>query len=312
MSQNDKRKTTYPCLKCNKHVKRGDKAVICGLCDQWVHKDCEQMDDETYKVIERQGTLSGKAVWICQSCSSYSAKLEKRMREFDKQLTAVETRVGAHDTALGELKAEVIKLQEDSAKGGDIQDVSDKVQTKAAETVFKEINERDERRHKAVIHGLNEAASDVVDSKARMAKDIEKLEELVAQLDLQIDMASVRFTKRLGTKTGNESRPLLVQFKESKDRDNLLDNAKNLNTKPAEWKKVKVVCDLTKMQREEETRMRAEAVNLTDKLKGDDAKNFEYRMVGRRGERKILKVKKKEPGVAAGAKAEGTDSGDED
>ena len=79
-----------------------------------MHKDCEQMDDETYKVIERQGTLSGKAVWICQSCSSYSAKLEKRMREFDKQLTAVETRVGAHDTALGELKAEVIKLQEDS------------------------------------------------------------------------------------------------------------------------------------------------------------------------------------------------------
>ena len=198
------------------------------------------------------------------------------------------------------------------AKGGDIQDVSDKVQTKAAETVFKEINERDERRHNAVIHGLNEAAPDVVDSKARMAKDIEKLEELVAQLDLQIDMASVRFAKRLGTKTGNESRPLLVQFKESKDRDNLLDNAKNLNTKPAEWKKVKVVCDLTKMQREEETRMRAEAVNLTDKLKGDDAKNFEYRMVGRRGERKILKVKKKEPGIAAGAKAEGTDSGDED
>ena len=178
--------------------------------------------------------------------------------------------------------------------------------------MFKEINERDERRHNAVIHGLNEAAPDVVDSKARMAKDIEKLQVLVAQLDLQIDMASVRFAKRIGTKTGNESRPLLVQFKESKDRANLLDNAKNLNTKPAEWKKVKIVCDLTKMQREEETRMRAEAVNLTDKLKGDDAKNFEYRMVGRRGERKILKVKKKEPGVAAGAKAEGTDSWDED
>ena len=142
------RKVTSPCLKCNEHVKRGCKGIICCLCDHWVHKECENMDDDTYKVIERQGTMSGIAVWICKSCSSYATKVERRLRDIDRNLVTVTSRLDSNDTDIASLKAEVTKLKDDNAKLDD-RFATDKVQAKTTETVFKEINERDDRRNNA-------------------------------------------------------------------------------------------------------------------------------------------------------------------
>ena len=158
----------------------------------------------------------------------------------------------------------------------------------------------------AVIHGLAEAPAEVTAGKERLAKDIEKLEELIAQIDcdIEFDTNAFRTTKRLGAKKDDTPRPLLVQFKEVKDCELMLSNAKKLNDKAPEWKKVSVVRDLTKMQREEEIRMRAEVVNQNAGLSEDDAKNWVYKMVGKRGERKVVKMKVRTPTVAAAAKAE--------
>ena len=99
------------------------------------------MDDDTYKVIERQGTMSGIAVWICKSCSSYATKVERRLRDIDRNLVTVTSRLDSNDNDIASLKADVTKLKNDNANLDD-RFATDKVQAKTTETVFKEINER--------------------------------------------------------------------------------------------------------------------------------------------------------------------------
>ena len=70
----------------------------------------------------------------------------------------------------------------------------------------------------------------------------------------------------------------------------MLENARKLNDKDEPWKDVKIVQDLTAMQRGEEQKMRQEAQRLTDELNDDDKKNWLFKLVGRRGERRIVKV----------------------
>ena len=66
-----------------------------------------------------------------------------------------------------------------------------------------------------------------------------------------------------------------------------------------DWKKVSVVQDLTKIQREEEKALKDECTQLAAKLSEDDAKNWQYKVVGKRGSRKVLKVQIKPEEVNA-------------
>ena len=45
-----------------KHVKINDYGVQCFLCDLWVHKACENISDETFKIFDLQNAESGQYV----------------------------------------------------------------------------------------------------------------------------------------------------------------------------------------------------------------------------------------------------------
>ena len=102
----------------------------------------------------------------------------------------------------------------------------------------------------------------------------------------------IRFAKRLGEKRNNADspRPLLIGFKANTARISILDNAHKLANED-NWRNVNVVHDLTQMQRKEEEGLRKEADRLTGQLSESDAKNWLHKVVGRRGERRLVRVR---------------------
>ena len=66
-------------------MKKNDKAVKCSLCDLWIHQACEGMSNETFNVLDTQNRDQGGTYWCCKSCRSYAAKLDKRMKELNRQ-----------------------------------------------------------------------------------------------------------------------------------------------------------------------------------------------------------------------------------
>ena len=147
------RKKDYPCLKCNNHVKKNDKAVQCTLCDQWIHKECENMDDETFDVLARQVDNLGGTFWNCKSCRTFAAKFDKRMKEMDRRLVTVEETVESHDTDIASIKADIKKVQQESKAQKENEGV---IQENAATAVFSEMRERDFRKCNVLIHGIAE------------------------------------------------------------------------------------------------------------------------------------------------------------
>ena len=159
--------------------------------------------------------------------------------------------------------------------------------------MFSELNNRNQRRLNIIVHGLVEPDASVKDLNTRITKDKEKIQQLMSQIEVDLQVNDVvKFAKRLGAKSeqADRARPLLLGLKSIDHKERMLDNASKLNDMPEPWKSVSIVQDLTTMQRSEEKKMREEAQRLTDEQSDDDKKNWLFKVVGRRGERRILKV----------------------
>ena len=111
------------------------------------------------------------------------------------------------------------------------------------------------------------------------------------EADVQI-ADSIKFVKRIGARAerGGKPRPLLIGFKYAEGKQKMMDNTRKLADRVDTWKEVSIIHDLTKMQREEEQKMRTEAERLTKELSDEDQKNWLFKVVGRRGERRVMKV----------------------
>ena len=48
------KRTIHPCIHFNEHVKMNDLVIKCAFCDLWLHKVCEDMTAETFKVLDIQ------------------------------------------------------------------------------------------------------------------------------------------------------------------------------------------------------------------------------------------------------------------
>ena len=289
MSHKSKRKKDFPCLKCNNHVKTSEYAIKCALCDLWVHKDCEGMDTNTFDVLDMQHEQTGQCFWSCKSCRSYALKFDKRMRDIEKRVVQLEESVPKISSDLTNLKTEVANVK---ASVATMKNSTVEIQHNAASSVFSEMREREHRRSNLVIHNLVEPDASETDNKLRMEMDKEKMNEVCQVLNVTIDVAAdLRFAKRLGERSDDHEkpRPLLLGFKNNEVREKLLEKSPNLAEIDV-WKKVSIVQDLTPMQRTEEKSMREDAAKKNSDLTAEDAENWEWKVVGRRGERRVVRA----------------------
>ena len=140
------RKKTYPCIKCDEHVGKNDKAVQCTFCELWIHHACSGMSNELYKEICAQAEYSGH-FWVCKSCKSSSFLFKQQLINLDKRVGVLENKDKEHQENIAkaqggieEVKRDVDNLKLSQGKSSD----------EATDTVFSEIRERENRKNNIV------------------------------------------------------------------------------------------------------------------------------------------------------------------
>ena len=173
-------------------------------------------------------------------------------------------------------------------------------------SVLEEVRERESRRNNLIIHYLPEPGLDITESKERITKDIEKVQELFELINVDVVVKDCsRFTKRLGQRDDeNETpRPLLIGFRSADYSKAVLEKSSTLAEKGEPWSNINIIQDLTKTQRKEERKMREDADAKNALLDEAEKENWQWKVVGRRGERKVIKTAvKQEEGESMSAR----------
>ena len=55
----------YPCAVCKKSVLNQHNAIYCDHCNQWVHIECNDLDDLDYNLLKSKDEF-----WYCILCTS--------------------------------------------------------------------------------------------------------------------------------------------------------------------------------------------------------------------------------------------------
>ena len=191
MSELKERKRDYPCLKCNVHVKKNEWAIRCKMCELWVHRKCSQIKDELWDHLVEQEENEGSLYWSCPACKSFSSKFHNSLSKIDKRLTVVEETTKAHEEKITDVESKLgdISTSLEAVKTSVTQAQMSGAGSSATSTraVMREINDRKANQSIAIIHGLPEPDFATKESKDRMAADINKLKEMIAELNIAAD-----------------------------------------------------------------------------------------------------------------------------
>ena len=114
--------------------------------------------------------------------------------------------------------------------------------------------------------------------------------ELANTIKIQLMDDDIVRLHRLGKYARERDRPLKVCFKQTNTVESVLRNAKGLKHAPEPFKEVQINRDLTQMQRDEESELEQECKKRNQNLTSDEAKNFKWRVVGRKGSKRLIKV----------------------
>ena len=159
----------------------------------------------------------------------------------------------------------------------------------------KELNDREARNANIVIYGLEEPPIDITAGGERQTMDKKALSNMFSALKVKVNEADVKFTARIGKLTAaaaTKPRPVKLSFWNLPLRDQIFNAARNL-PKTA-FHAISIVPDLTDSQRKEDKELHAKAEKMNAKMSREDSENYVYRCVGRRGERQLLKLKKRD------------------
>ena len=285
-----------PCLHCRTNVGQ-EKSVKCTMCDQWTHTKCAQIDDDLYKNLLAISEKGFKHCWTCNCCTISSENLNKKVLALEKMITAVDKKVDKNKEEIDTVNTRVDTLT-DMVKEVKENAKSDKLLSTTQDNVFKEIQERENRKENIVIHGMPEPKATVTNALDRKDKDSEQITNILKDIDIIIDMkADVKFMIRTGEKKDNvdyveKPRPLIIGLRDLKKREDILNSARKLAT--TNHDKISIIPDLTKRQREEEETMRTDMKKRNEDMKDDEALNFIWKVVGRRGQRKLVKLRRRD------------------
>jgi hypothetical protein len=280
----------YPCLKCSQHIKKNVESVRCSICEQWVHKSCsDEITDELYKILKEQDK-QGFLKWNCDACRNASQLLNQKIealnsmvQQISGRVTVVEAAQVSQDSVIGDLKRDNIGIKADIAALKDGEATKD--------DIFREISERENRKENLLIHKLPESRADRPADKKR--DDQECLNKVFSAMNCTVNMnRDVKFYYRAGERQDDgRARPLVVGFRDPGLRDRVLNHARNLSSHPT-FKDLNMVADLTARQRKEEEDMRKEADKRNHEMTPEESGNFEWKVVGPRGKRKLVKSKR--------------------
>ena len=264
----------HKCGTCNKSAAKN--SILCNFCNLWHHATPECMVTFTKEQIDMLKELcKERTCWTCNKCSLIMKKLNGRMAALEKDLADVKKDI----TEVKDKQTNSDKALETVEK--DVQTLKQKVDSGTSNTkasVMSEVNQREMRKNNLIIHGLQE--SDLQGAASRdviVAEETVNLNGLLTSMSLNATEISktIKFRKRLGEKKPNKPRPLLLGFNNSGKRNLVMETANGAKLPNLGFKS-----DLTKMQREENSKLISEVQDLNKKRPSDDSGDYRWKLVG--------------------------------
>ena len=213
-----------------------------------------------------------------ERCNKYFSKYEKRLDEMENKLDKM--------VELDEVKALIQENKESAATGGNDQDGT-------LTSQLEEFKESMARKSNIIIFRAEESKK--TEPKERKVEDIAIVNELCKITGT--NKQTVKNVTRLGKKDvdSDNPRPMRVIFEDEKAKGSLMANMKNLATAEDKFKQLSITHDMTKKERLQNKEKLAEAKNKNEVLEEDNQSvKYKYLVKGPPGDRRVVKVKKKE------------------
>ena len=283
--QQKKSKIKNPCVYCAKSAASG--SIQCTVCAMWCHNNCTGLSKDTLKNLVAQAKEVGLAYWAClafnQKWNSQIRDTMKRQDNTEKNVEENRRNINENRQSIEILRREADELRKELREKVTLSHgVEERVEAKMAD----ELREREARKMNLVIHGVQEVIDEIKNPKERMERDLEECSKIVSAMGVRRKI-NFRFCRRLGEK-GRDPRPIVVGLYSEDNRRELLGGARELRY--SKYEQVSIVPDLTIMQRKSEQRLREEADRRNEELSEEDKeRNVKWMVVGRRGEKRIIK-----------------------
>ena len=217
----------------------------------------------------------------------FEEKNIKHTQRHDEEIEKIEETANDNKESIEEQAKEIESLKADmddiknSDRGPD--------QQETIKGVMKEMKAIEERKFNLVVHGIQEPQADSRDE--RLNEERRKINEIFEKLNCRPGDDDIRHHHRIGKYKGiDHNRPLRIIYKKTESVENVLAKARTLKTLPAPYNEIQINRDLTQLQRDEEADMIITAKTRNDAMTVAESKNYKWRVVGRKGNKRLVKV----------------------
>lgn len=302
------------CENCKIIIDEDDEALQCELCEFWFHTECQNINKSTYNFLVKNAKSREKnncVHWYCKCCDSGAekilkavTKLSKRQDEAEKRLDKLENntdniqeRLEKQEEKIKDLSTSKLAEKDNSTRGNQEEEKS-----KVVKEVTRNIQERMSRQKNIIIFRMPEIDSnlktEITDYDERCVRDICKVTAGTEYVDFECRRLGSRKVNEERDQTSTETnqkfvpRPMMVNFREEKDKAKMMTNLYRLgNNDNIKWiKNISVKNDMTPQERERDKILRKEA---KEKNEVNTEENFVYLVRGPPWQRVVTKVRKK-------------------
>ena len=285
-----------PCLKCDKHVSDNDKqgSIKCCVCERWAHAKCLNMDAALLNHFNNSYKTIGKHFWGCDGCTRGFHEVTIRVQAIKEEVKKLKETVTANTVNIDKVNDRVDKVEKQVAKDKiDLKQDKADIIKEAGAAFSRELRDRAGRKDNVIIYGLPEPPLGLTAGKERKTKDEEALAALFKEIKVVHKPEDIKFMVRQGElneRVTAKPRPLLIGLRTPVLKDQIFNGARFLKGSQ-NFFKISIVPDLTRQQREEDKALMDEADQKNNEMNEQEALNWEYRCVGKRGERTLARLK---------------------
>ena len=263
------------CGECRKTVGKNAKGVQCEHCLLWFHCACENVSDETYKILGQE-----KVHFYCGRCDKAVMKLmhvlvdiqerQERLeqdvirmkRDMDDELRKVKEELSELRKIKPLSDSDQIHVNDEEVKRlqEEIGEVRNTVENRMDKTVkhvkedLEEALEIERRKCNLIIHGVEESDAE---------KDVEAVINILGE-GLHLDFERhVDKVMRIGRLTPGKVRPVRLLLKKLDSKKEILSRAKQLKMNES-FKRMFISPDLTRRQQEFDRDLRVQLKRIRE------------------------------------------------
>ena len=241
------------CNKCNKNFLPRSRKVGCGFCGKWYHIDCGNVTEQLFNIMSENPQIH----WYCTNCNEKATEIlavvqncVKETEDVKKDVKNLQGQVkgikeGTDETFM-EMIRKMVKEEIDKERENAVPTVhqSSEAVREIARKEVRENNDKKGRENNIVISGIDEEADEE-----------KEVEDLLTFLGVAVEVNAIR---RMGKeKKADRIRNVWVQLASKKERNSVLDKAKNLRNED-KWNAVYINRDMTEEERKEAYNLRVE------------------------------------------------------